>query len=162
MAIATPQWKPQVLQKRRTQHDLIPSSWHLSETALTTAPLSSIETIRTSNILTKDELAWTETTDIRHLVTLIATRQVTSEQLTTAFCKRAAVAQQLTKCLTEIIFDKALARAKQLDEHLARTGAVVGPLHGVPVSVKDRFDVEGVDTTVGMYTFSLCLRLRGC
>lgn len=70
-----------------------------------------------------------------------------------AFCKRAAIAQQVTKCLTEVFFDKALKRARELDDHLLRTGKVVGPLHGVPVSVKDRFDVEGFDTTVG--TFSL-------
>lgn len=157
MTITTPHWKPQVLQKRQTQHSLIPSAWHLPETTLSTALPSSIETIRASNILTRDELAWTETTDIQHLASLIATRQITSEQLTTAFCKRAAIAQQLTKCLTEIFFDKALARAKQLDEHLARTGNVIGPLHGVPVSVKDRFDVEGVDTTIGLY---LLLRIK--
>ena len=76
---------------------------------------------------------------------------MTSETLITAFCKRAAIAQQVTKCLTEIFFDKALKRARELDGHLLRTGEVVGPLHGVPVSVKDRFDVEGFDTTVGSF-----------
>ncbi|KAJ5766226.1 uncharacterized protein N7511_003842 [Penicillium nucicola] len=70
-------------------------------------------------------------------------------ELTTAFCKRAAISQQVNKCLTEIFFERAIQRAKNLDEILARTGEVIGPLHGIPVSVKDRFDVEGVDTTVG-------------
>jgi amidase len=78
---------------------------------------------------------------------------VTSEALTTAFCKRAAIAQQVTKCLTEIFFDKALQRARKLDNYLMRTGEVVGPLHGIPVSVKDRFDVEGFDTTVGSFSW---------
>lgn len=72
--------------------------------------------------------------------------------MTTAFCKRAAISQQLTKCLTEIFFDRALAKAQELDEYLERTGKTLGSLHGLPVSIKDRFDIEGYDTTVGMFS----------
>ncbi|KAJ5367489.1 hypothetical protein N7541_001430 [Penicillium brevicompactum] len=142
-------WNDRVVQKRTRQLALIPSSWHLPSAVLENPPLSSVEVIRGSGILSPDELAWTEMTDIRELAELVKSQRVTSEKLTTAYCKRAAIAQQLTKCLTEIFFDKALSRAKELDEHLRKTGEVVGPLHGIPISVKDRFDVEGLDTTVG-------------
>ncbi|KAJ6128077.1 hypothetical protein N7471_009294 [Penicillium samsonianum] len=145
----SPLWKNRVLEKRATQLTLIPSAWRLPAPLLKNPPASSVDTIRASGILSTDEIAWTETADIRDLVELVKSRRVTSELLTTAFCKRAAISQQVTKCLTEIFFDKALERARELDDHLLRTGEVVGPLHGVPVSVKDRFDVEGVDTTVG-------------
>ncbi|KAJ5719903.1 hypothetical protein N7493_006781 [Penicillium malachiteum] len=144
-----PHWKPAVLAKRAAQYELIPPEWRLPDSVLSSQPLSCVEAIRASGILSSDESAWTETTDIRDLVSAVATRRVTSLQLTTAFCKRAAIAQQLTKCLTEICFDRALNRARELDEHLVRTGEVVGPLHGIPVSIKDRFDIEGLDTTVG-------------
>ncbi|KAJ5555744.1 hypothetical protein N7461_004214 [Penicillium sp. DV-2018c] len=144
-----PKWKALVQAKRTTQANLIPKSWHLPPHLLTNPPSSTLETIHQSGLLSPDELTWTETADIRDLISLIKTRQITSEALTTAFCKRAAIAQQTTKCLTEIFFDKAIARARKLDDYLSRTGKVVGPLHGVPVSVKDRFDVEGFDTTVG-------------
>ncbi|KAJ5463316.1 Amidasefungi [Penicillium sp. IBT 31633x] len=144
-----PAWKGLVREKRAAQRALIPSDWHLPAAILANPPASSVEIIRSSGILSTDELSWTETTDICELIELIKSRRVTSESLTTAFCKRAAIAQQVTKCLTEIFFDKALARARELDEHLLRTGEVVGPLHGIPVSVKDRFDVEGFDTTLG-------------
>lgn len=147
-----PPWNNRVLEKRATQLTLIPSAWRLPETLLESPPASSVETIRASGILSADELAWTETADIRDLVELVKSQSVTSEALTTAFCKRAAIAQQVTKCLTEIFFDKALKRAKELDDHMLSTGEVVGPLHGVPVSVKDRFDVEGFDTTVGVFS----------
>lgn len=43
-----------------------------------------------------------------------------------------------TRCLTEIFFDQALERAKELDEHLRQTGQPVGPLHGLPISFKAR------------------------
>lgn len=43
-----------------------------------------------------------------------------------------------------------MARARELDSHLQRTGNPVGPLHGLPVSVKDTFWVKGVDSTIGL------------
>lgn len=153
-------WNNRVVQKRTTQLALIPPSWHLPPAVLENPPKSAVDTIRASGILSPNELSWTERTDIRDLVELVKTRQVTSEQLTTAFCKRAAIAQQVTRCLTEIFFDKALKRARELDEYLGRTGEAVGPLHGIPVSVKDRFDVEGLDTTVGMSSITFRKRTR--
>jgi len=52
-------------------------------------------------------------------------------------------------CLHEIMFDQALARAKELDEYLRKYNKPVGPLHGLPVSLKDQFHVKGADTTMG-------------
>lgn len=150
----TAPWKPTVHHKRSLQLASIPPAWRLPPSSQQPSPQTTIETIHSSNILTPQELKWTETADICALYTLIASREVSSVQLTTAFCKRAAIAQQLTRCLTEIFFDRALIRAKELDEHLEETGRTVGPLHGLPVSVKDRFDIKGLDTTVGMFLFS--------
>ena len=42
-----------------------------------------------------------------------------------------------------------MQQAKSLDEHLERTGKTVGPLHGLPISLKDNFNVKGKDSTVG-------------
>jgi amidase len=55
----------------------------------------------------------------------------------------------LTNCLSEIFFKSAEKRAEQLDEHFALYGRTVGPLHGLPVSLKDRFRVEGIETACG-------------
>lgn len=41
-------------------------------------------------------------------------------------------------------------RAQELDAHLQRTGTPVGPLHGLPISVKDTFNVQGVDSSIGL------------
>lgn len=45
--------------------------------------------------------------------------------------------------MTEVMFDEALAEAKALDEELKRTGKPVGPLHGLPMSIKDNFKIKG-------------------
>ncbi|KAG8744637.1 hypothetical protein FRC10_009670 [Ceratobasidium sp. 414] len=87
--------------------------------------------------------------DVTSLAERLATKECSAVEVTTAFCKAAYAAQELTNCLTEIMFDAALARARELDIHLAKTGNVVGPLHGIPVSVKDHVLVKGEDTATG-------------
>lgn len=87
--------------------------------------------------------------DATSLVELIAARQLTAVQTLLAFAKTAVAAQDLTNCLTEIFIEQGLARAKELDAHLATTGKVVGPLHGLPVSVKDHILVKDHDTSSG-------------
>lgn len=52
-------------------------------------------------------------------------------------------------CLHEIFFDAAIADAKALDEYYAKHGKPIGPLHGLPVSLKDQFHVKDVETTMG-------------
>ncbi|KAL3465297.1 amidase signature domain-containing protein [Aspergillus heterothallicus] len=146
--MTTPNWKPIVLQKRVAQLQSIPLPWHLPQSIIA-SEADTLDTIRTCGILSPSELQLTEIDDVTVLVRLLASRKVTSEELTTAICKRAAIAQQMTGCLTEIFFDRALEKARAVDKELETTGKVKGPLHGLPVSVKDRFDVQGLDTTVG-------------
>lgn len=46
-------------------------------------------------------------------------------------------------------FSDALSRAKALDQHLAQHHRPYGPLHGIPTTLKDQFNVAGWDTTLG-------------
>ncbi|KAH9867621.1 hypothetical protein IAQ61_008215 [Plenodomus lingam] len=82
----------------------------------------------------------------------MCTLQLSSVDVVTAFRKRAAIAQQCLSCLTEIMFDEALATARECDEYLARHGRPKGNLHGLPISVKDSFNLVGVHSTIG-FTF---------
>ncbi len=45
--------------------------------------------------------------------------------------------------------DRALARAKECDDTLASTGKPIGLLHGLPVSLKDQFDIKDTEMTMG-------------
>lgn len=47
------------------------------------------------------------------------------------------------------MFDLAFHTATYLDQYQKDTGRVKGPLHGLPVSLKDQFHVKGHDTTMG-------------
>ena len=52
-------------------------------------------------------------------------------------------------CLHEIFFDAALESACALDDYFNQHGKPIGPLHGLPVSLKDQFHVKDVETTMG-------------
>jgi len=47
------------------------------------------------------------------------------------------------------VAEDALAEADRQDAHLAKTGSLVGPLHGVPVVVKDQIETANLPTTFG-------------
>ena len=52
-----------------------------------------------------------------------------------------------------IAADEALARARELTDALT-AGTYLGPLHGVPVSLKDNIDTAGIRTTAGSPLFA--------
>ncbi|KAL3441653.1 amidase signature domain-containing protein [Aspergillus insuetus] len=145
------EWEQKSRHKREALADKIPAEWrlpsHLIERARTTDNILDIP--RESGILSEEELVITENYDATDLLERLTMGQLSAVKVATAFCKRAAIAQQLTCCLTEIFFDQALAPAEELDRHPAEAGKPVGPLHGIPISLKDSFNIKGVQTTLG-------------
>ncbi|GFG09378.1 putative amidase C550.07 [Aspergillus udagawae] len=105
---------------------------------------------RRSGLLTQKELSITENWDVRGLLAQMREGTFSAEDVVRAFSKRAAIAHQVTRCLTEPLFPSAIQRAQHLDGILQRTGKPVGPLHGLPVSVKDCFRIRGVDSCIGL------------
>ncbi|KAI9779264.1 MAG: hypothetical protein M1839_007516 [Geoglossum umbratile] len=83
------------------------------------------------------------------LVEKIKSGQYTALQVARAYCKTTAIAYQINNCLHEIMFDQALKRARELDEYFSKHKATKGPLHGLPISLKDQFHVKDTDTTMG-------------
>lgn len=69
-------------------------------------------------------------------------------------CKRVSVAQQLINCVAEIHFDEGIAHAKDLDAYFEKEGKTVSPLHGLPISFKDQFNIKGLDTSVGYVSWA--------
>ena len=86
--------------------------------------------------------------DIEGARSLIRRRELTSVSLTSSLLERIAASEPLLNASIEVLHDEALAAAEQADSRLAE-GQAVGPLHGIPLGVKDNIAVRGHPTTAG-------------
>lgn len=154
--VETQSWKSPAYEKRAQQWESIPREWRLKNIPASDDVKNAVDYIRSCGILTAAEIEITETVDANTLLLMIASGKLSSFQVTQAFSKRAALAQQLTGCCTEIFFEEGLRRAKELDRYLAETGRVKGPLHGLPIALKDHYNIKGHDTTNGKYQSPSC------
>nr|POF13840.1 acetamidase [Quercus suber] len=126
-------WKKIAQAKQQQRSSKIPPEWRIPDALLPRPEKSLVQNFPSeSGLFTDRELLLTEA-NATEVVAKIASGEWTALEVMTAICKRAAVAQQLLNCVTEIMFDQALARAKELDEGFAKTGQTIGPLHGLPI-----------------------------
>lgn len=79
----------------------------------------------------------------------IRDREISSLELTEHYINRI---EQLDSRINAVVvrdFDRALAAAAKADKELAG-GTIAGPLHGVPVTVKEAFNIAGLATSWGV------------
>ncbi|KAJ4292734.1 hypothetical protein N0V90_009397 [Kalmusia sp. IMI 367209] len=142
-------WEKIAAKKRATLAEQIPLEYRIPRQLLPFDDQLDVTTFpKDSGWFDKKELEITESSATQ-ILKKIASKAWSSEEVTRAFCKRAAAAQQLTNCLTDFFPTEAISTAKSLDEHLRKTGKLIGPLHGLPISLKDNFNIVGKDSTVG-------------
>lgn len=149
-------WEKKTGDKRAAEYAKIPTEWRLDQKYLGRDEKSDANVLdvpRQCGILTQAELDITEEYSAVALAKAVQSGSVKAADVARAFCKRAAIAQQLTNCLTETMFDDALQRGAYLDNYLAENKKPVGPLHGIPVSIKDPFAYVGVASTIGFTAF---------
>jgi fatty acid amide hydrolase len=79
---------------------------------------------------------------------LLAAREISSEEVTTAHLDRIDAADGAIHAFTMVLRHEALAAARRADEE-RRRGEVRGPLHGLPVSMKESLDMTGHASTLG-------------
>src|SRR5574341_1533453 len=70
--------------------------------------------------------------------------KLTAEALVSSCLERIQAREPAVKAWVGVDGEAALARARALDRK-ARRDAWEGPLHGIPLGVKDIFDVQGMD-----------------
>jgi len=79
---------------------------------------------------------------------LIAGRELSSSDAVSAAVTRLERLEDKLNAFITVLREQALAEAKKADEDIAH-GRNRGPLHGVPVTIKDMFETAGVRTTGG-------------
>lgn len=78
----------------------------------------------------------------------VAKKRVSAEELVRACLARIEAVNPRLNAVVQVDPTGALARARELDAALAR-GDRLGPLHGVPMTIKDSLDTAGLVTTGG-------------
>lgn len=82
----------------------------------------------------------------------IRSREITAVQLTQACLDRIKTFNPKINAYITVMQEEALAQAAQLDNE-AKAGKFSGPLHGVPIALKDNIDTAGTRTTGGSAVF---------
>ncbi len=80
-------------------------------------------------------------------------RKVSSMELTQASLRQIAQFNPTLNAFLTVTVEQAVERALKADDELAR-GVDRGPLHGIPVALKDVFATKGVRTTCGSKLFT--------
>ncbi|SEP08914.1 Asp-tRNAAsn/Glu-tRNAGln amidotransferase A subunit [Halogranum amylolyticum] len=96
-----------------------------------------------------------EETTINEIHRAFESGDLTSEELVDEYLERIEVYDRSGPKLNSIrtINDNASDRAAELDQTLSESGGFVGPLHGIPVVVKDHLETTDMPTTYGSEAF---------
>lgn len=147
----TPPWQERARAKQaQILADVPPAFIHTELTFSETDTQSMLEVPRTLLSPLEQEITSLKAED---LVAALVRGQYTAVQVLDAFTHRAAIAHRLLNCCLQFCYRAARARAEELDRYLAETGKTVGPLHGLPILVKDQCRVKGTETTCGFIAF---------
>lgn len=79
----------------------------------------------------------------------MASGKLTSALITSVYIRRARLQGQRFNAVSDECFAEAIAAARESDNQRA-AGSVLGPLAGLPITLKDCFEQKGFDSTVGL------------
>jgi amidase len=83
------------------------------------------------------------------LAKAIAAREVSSAEVVEAHLARIEAVNGQVNAVVRVLADAARAQAAEADRQVAAGGAL-GPLHGVPCTIKENIDMAGLPTTQGV------------
>jgi aspartyl-tRNA(Asn)/glutamyl-tRNA(Gln) amidotransferase subunit A len=87
-------------------------------------------------------------TRISELTAKVARGEITSRKLTEECLSKIEALNPKLNAFITVTADEALAQAARADKEIA-AGRRIGPLHGIPISLKDLIDQQGVRTSAG-------------
>ena len=126
-------WKAKAAAKRQGIRNAIPKEWVIDGISPETVPRAM--DFPFDKHLSPGEMEITSLS-VSELLSRLAKGQYKAVDVARAFAHRAAIAHQLVNCCLEFFWDSAEKQAQELDAYYAKHGKVVGPLHGLPISLK--------------------------
>lgn len=96
-------------------------------------------------VTTSDDLLFSSATSIARS---IQAKEVSDVEVVEAHLRRIDEVNPKLNAVVQLAAERAISEARNADEALAR-GESLGPLHGVPITIKDSHDTEGIVSTGG-------------
>src|SRR4030067_365434 len=84
---------------------------------------------------------------------LLKNKEISPVELTQAHLERIQLLDQRLNCFITLTPEIALAQARQAEVEVLR-GGDKGPLHGIPLALKDLYETQGIRTTAGSTFFA--------
>ncbi len=105
--------------------------------------MNVIQEDRPSSLIWTHRQAW-------ELAQRIRQKEVTSMEVVQAHLNHIKQQNPQIKAVSVLAAEEALASARQADQELSSGNSEIGPLHGVPITLKDHAIVKGLRTTLGL------------
>lgn len=143
-------WKPKIKAYRETLDKETLKEYRVDDVPknLDSEVVNTVEYLNTTKALSDREKEITNTS-ASELATKIAKAEISSVEVLKAFAHRAVILQQFTNFAMEFFINEGIKRAQELDDYLAQNGRTVGPLHGLPISLKEQIGYAGKITNGG-------------
>ncbi|EDK46975.1 hypothetical protein LELG_05156 [Lodderomyces elongisporus NRRL YB-4239] len=145
-------WIPKIKAYRQRLADAIPKELTTElpkpVDTLIEEQFDSVSYLYNEKLLSPKEFEITDSSG-SNIVNKIARGEWTSVEVYKAFAKRAIIAHQFTNCAMEFFIDEGVKRVEELDAYYKKNGYTVGPLHGLPISLKEHIALKGKIGHVG-------------
>ncbi|KAL2817633.1 amidase signature domain-containing protein [Aspergillus granulosus] len=148
LTVTIPVWERRAAE-RRAQRDRKVAQWQPGPMPALLPGQTNVRAVpRHSGLLTPEQITITESSATQ-LLSHLSSGRWSAESVVRAFISRATIANHLTNPLTDVFFESAVQDAQRLDAILRETGKPIGPLHGLPISLKDVMHISGGESTLG-------------
>ncbi|CAK7909585.1 hypothetical protein CAAN1_24S00606 [[Candida] anglica] len=138
-------WLPKVEKYRQDLEDGLLSEYTAELPAsidvLASKGFNPLKYLYDAKLLTEEEFKITDT-PASELVEKLAKGELTAVQTLKAFAHRAIISHQFTNCALQLFVTEGLERAQYLDDYYKEHGKPIGPLHGIPISLKEQMDYK--------------------
>jgi amidase len=134
-------WETKAARKREFLINSIPKEWIIPSISPSTVPCALDFPFH--QYLSPSEMEITGLSAVE-LLGRISKGQYKAVEVARAFAHRAAISHQLVNCCIEFFWDAVEKQAMELDDFYRKHGRVIGPLHGLPISLKGAFLVLGI------------------
>ncbi|CAI5760227.1 unnamed protein product [Candida verbasci] len=148
----TKDWLPKVEKYRQDLQNAIPKDLTVELPKpideLISEQFNAVDYLYSAKLLSPKEFEITDTPAYK-LVEKMSKGELTAVEVFKAFAHRAIIAQQFTNCAMDIFIDEGLKQAEERDACFKENGKLVGPLHGIPISLKEQMNYRNKITHGG-------------